>query len=135
MGSILANLFLKYRVEKLELELTKFKCLEKSIEKLELELTKFKRLEKAIEELYGVLSDHQKSFEEIRHTLSEFARGLQVLGEAIAGINNNNNHIIPYIGQLQLDHSKFVASFQQLVDVLVEAEVIHRIMPEFDSVH
>lgn len=105
------------------------------VEQLESELAKYKRLEKAIEEFYGILGDHQKAFEEIRHTLAEFARGLNVLGEVVNGVNANCEQITPHIGQLQLNQSRFIASFQQLVEVLIEADVIHRLPIEIDRVH
>ena len=122
MISILDKLDFNRRIDELE-------------SKLESESKKNQRLEKTITEFYTIINSHQKTFEEIRHTMAEFARGMKILSDTLSNITYNNNAMIPHMGQLQLENHQLAAGLSKLIEMLIEEEVIPKVILDFKSLH
>lgn len=78
---------------------------------------------------------HKKSLEEINQMMDKYADGLRVLGEAIEQLSMNNNEMVPKVLQLQTNQLQLARNLQRLTEVLMESDVIDRILPDFDRFH
>ena len=109
------------------------------IEKLEIslaaEVAKVKFLERTLESACEAVEGHKKELIALHKHMENLAHGLRVLGEALEQLSTMQNDLIPQLNQVQVNQVQIVQNLQQLTDLLVEADVIQRILPEFNRVH
>ena len=102
-------------------------------------MSKLNTLEDAFEKFKDLVAHAFQEYDELHLQQKSFMdHVVEVLNsqkESMEKLINNNNQILPQISQLHSDHAELATAYQNLVDLLEEAEIIQKALPTFKRVH
>lgn len=109
--------------------------LQKLEARVNMEITKHKLLSHGFELATKNIEANQRHILELKKHLEELADGLQIIGQAVEQLSTNNNEMIPKILTLETNQIQLARNLEQLTRILVDSDIIPRIIPDFERFH